>query len=105
SADELKVIKTPKNKIYTKKFLVSGKVIRVGYMNYIKRQALRRGLSGYSRRKGIDIEVVIIGDSTDELNKFIEVCYKGSKKSAVENVKESSLQLIEPPYKLGYEIR
>lgn len=105
AADELKVIKAPKNEMYVKKFIVSGKVIKVGYMNFIRRQALRKGFSGYSRRAGKDIEVVLYGENQNKLTEFIDVCYKGSKKSVVDNINENDVRSLEKPYKLGFEIQ
>lgn len=104
AAEELKVTKTPSTQMYVKKFLISGNVIKVGYMNFIKRQAHRNGFSGYSKRVGKNIEVVIYGENEVKLDKFIEICKRGSKKSRVDNVVEEKTAVISHPIKLGFQI-
>lgn len=105
SAEEVKITPPPSNKVYSKKYIVSGKVQKVGYMNFIRRQALRKGYYGYSKK--IDdnkIEIIVMSENKDELSQFIEVCYKGSKKSRVEHVTEEDIKIIESPVKIGFQI-
>src|SRR5699024_2970492 len=85
AADEVTIAPAPKQKIYAKQFNVSGKVQKVGYMNFIRRQALKNGLQGYSKIFGDnEIEIVVFGINKQVLDEFIDICYKGSKKSKVE---------------------
>ncbi|WP_339234601.1 acylphosphatase [Oceanobacillus sp. FSL W7-1281] len=105
AADEIKVIKTPMQEMSAKKYTVSGKVNRVGYMNYIKRQALRNNLFGYAKK--IDnntIEVYLISEKKDVMDTFKKFVSKGSKKSIVEQIDEQDLTYANKPRKTGFRI-
>ncbi|GAB3058651.1 acylphosphatase [Virgibacillus ainsalahensis] len=105
AANEVTIASIPEEKIYAKQFNASGKVQKVGYMNFIRRQALKNGLQGYSRKRGDkEIEIVVMGIDKQVLDKFIDICYKGSKKSKVELVKEKEVEIGDKPFKLGFEI-
>lgn len=105
-ADEIKITKPPIGKIYGKRYIVSGKIKNVGYMKWIKRQALLKNLHGYTKYISNDtIEVFVISKDKQLLDDFEERCYKGSKKSKVENV-ESEVVDIKPgtPFEVGFKI-
>lgn len=105
SADEVTISPVPEAKIYGKQYNVSGKVQKVGYMNTIRRQALKNDLHGYSLKRGEnEVEVIVMGPDKKKLDDFIDTCYKGSKKSKVEYVKEKDVEVGRAPYKLGFEV-
>lgn len=105
SADEVTISPVPEAKIYGKQYNVSGKVQKVGYMNTIRRQALKNDLHGYSLKRGEnEVEVIVMGPDKKKLDDFIDTCYKGSKKSKVEYVKEKDVEVEHTPYKLGFEV-
>jgi len=87
AAEEIVVSSIPKGQLNGIKFIVSGKVVKVGYMNWIKRQALLRGFHGFSKIKNGNVEVTIFGPNLDDLENFKKQCFKGSKRSKVEHVK------------------
>src|SRR5699024_5228466 len=93
SVEELKVIENPMCTFYARKFIISGKIRNVGYMNWIRRQALRNGFHGYARKSNDGkLEVIVFGNDYGKLIEFKNVCYKGSKRSFVTNVDEVILQ-------------
>ncbi|WP_339226575.1 acylphosphatase [Oceanobacillus sp. FSL K6-2867] len=108
AADEVKVTMPPIGDIYSKKYIASGKVHKVGYMSWIKRHALKNNLSGYvKKREGDRIEVVIFGtqEQKEIMQQFAELCRKGSKKSRVDNLEEERFELhTDQPLKLGFEL-
>ena len=104
STEEIKIYSILPEPYFSKKYLVSGKVVKVGYMTFIKRRALRQDLFGYAQRVGNDIEVTVIGNNIKELNQFIDVVKKGSRRSKVEKVVPFEAEPIEKPFKLGFFI-
>ncbi|MEC5425927.1 acylphosphatase [Virgibacillus sp. C22-A2] len=106
SADEVRVSSPPNDEIYGRKYIVTGQVEKVGYMNRIRREALKMKLHGFVKKIGENkMEVTVLCKDESEAEKFLDVCYKGSKKSKVNNVE--SLILESPkdsPFKLGFEI-
>lgn len=105
STDSVEVSASPIGLIYGKKIIVSGKVQKVGYMTWIRVQALRRKMSGYAKGfQNGDIEVVILSENLESLEKFESTCYKGSNRSKVEHVVTKELQM-DRPFKLGFEIK
>lgn len=104
ATEEVKVFSISSEQYFVKKYTISGKVTKVGYMNFIKRQAMKQGLFGKARKLGKDIEVVIISTDQAKLDKFSEICKKGSKRSKVEKVIETDAEVLTTPFKLGFEI-
>lgn len=102
--DEIKVSQPIEGEVYGKRYVVEGKVVKVGYMNRMKREALQRNLYGYAKQ--IDkskIEMIIYGTDRDELEAFYKICKKGSKKSKVTNVVSEDL-VINEPIKMGFDV-
>ncbi|MBU9712956.1 acylphosphatase [Evansella tamaricis] len=95
----------PEGLIYGKRYIVSGKLKNVGYMTFIRRQALQKKLNGFTQ-KVCDgkIEVVVFSESEKIVLDFENTCLKGSKKSIVNNLEVEDINPI-PPVKLGFEIR
>lgn len=108
SVDELTISKAPdySEKVYGKQFIVSGKVLKTGYMTYIRKQALKRDMHGYAKKHGNrSIEMTVLGNDKEALDEFFKICKKGSKKSSVENVQMSDINVDGIPFQMGFEIR
>lgn len=104
STEEIKVMQPPMGGLYGKKYIATGKVQRVGYMNRIRRQALRKNLMGFAQKKGRDkVEVSVFSKDEESVEKFMEDCKTGSKKSKVKHVEKEILPM-DKPYKVGFEI-
>lgn len=103
AVDEIAVANRPNKDILGKKYIVTGKVNRVGYMNWIKRRALRFGLNGYVKQINRNtIEVFVVSDNKKKVLDFKKECYNGSKRSVVKNVEVQDWDV--DLYKLGFEI-
>src|SRR5699024_11049525 len=104
AAEVIEVPKSPSGYIYAKKYTASGKVQNVGYMNWIRRQALKRNLSGYSQKlEDNKVEIVVASTNQKDVDEFVELCYKGSKKSRVDDVLQQQWK-IDNPLKIGFEM-
>lgn len=102
-AQEVLVPDAPNGKLYAKRYVISGKVQGVGYRNWIRRQAGKYNLHGYTRNlKNGFVVVVVAGDDKGKINKFKSICYKGPKKAKVTNIKEYDWNT---QIKSGFEIR
>src|SRR5690625_4822179 len=104
AADEIEVSQSLSGLIYGKKYVASGKVQKVGYMNWIRRQALKKKLIGYAKKLDDNkIEIVVVGTNQKDVDDFVEQCYNGSKKSKVDNVMHEKWEKNKP-LKVGFEI-
>ena len=67
--------------------VVTGRVQGVGFRDYVQRQAVRRGLSGFVRNRddGRSVEVVAEGDGSS-LSDFTEALHKGPGLARVDAV-------------------
>ncbi|WP_152656807.1 acylphosphatase [Oceanobacillus sp. CFH 90083] len=105
AVDDLVIADAPLNELFTKKYVVSGKVRKVGYVTYIRKQALRLNLIGsvelVNNRK---VEITVVSDNRSKLDDFVKYVKRGSKKSIVKEVYEESIQKNEVPIKLGFHI-
>src|SRR5699024_6346231 len=106
AAEEILVSKPPIGKLYGKKYTVAGKVRKVGYTHWIKRQALRRNLLGFVNRAGKNrVDVLVISKDKEKVDQFIEQCKKGSKRSRVDQVEEQEVNVDTlQPLKYGFEV-
>lgn len=106
AAEEITVTKPPNGKLYCKKYIITGKLYKVGYMTWIKRQALKNNLIGYiSQKVKNEVEIVVMNTDKNEVDKFKEQCSKGSRKSKVKSVDEEIFDLgNQDTYKVGFEI-
>lgn len=106
ATDEVVISKAPVKNELIKRIVLTGKLKKVGYMNFIRRQALHRGLHGKIQHLDDNtIEIKIWNANDENMEGFIEVCKKGSKKSKVKDVQVSELrENVETPRKLGFHI-
>lgn len=103
ATEEIKISKTPSDRYYVKKYYVTGKVHKVGYMTFIQRKALRLGLFGEAKKSGEGVEVTVIGTEPEILEQFKEICYKGSRRSKVEEITETQTEIMKGPFQIGFK--
>lgn len=103
SLEQLEVANAPVGELYAKRYVVSGKVQKVGYRKWIRKQAIAKGLHGYTRNLNNGKVVVVVG-AVDRaiVDDFKRVCYEGPSRAEVTEVKE---YLWETQIKVGFEIR
>lgn len=102
SADKVQVITPPVGKLYSKKYIVSGDVQKVGYRNVIRKEAIARDLHGHTENlEDGSVEVLVAGVDKQIVEEFKEVCWKGSERSNVQEVKEYEWG---KPVKIGFEV-
>lgn len=103
SASSVEVTRPPLGKLYGKKYIVSGKVQKVGYRKWIRREALKRNLHGYTENlEDGDVVVVVTSTSPDDVREFKSVCLQGPSKA---EVKEVEVYDWNAPVKIGFEIK
>lgn len=102
-AQEIVITDAPKGKLYSTRYIVSGKVQKVGYRAWIRRQANKCDLHGYTRNlKNGKVVVVVASNDLEKLKEFKNICYEGPKKAKVENVQELDWN---SSINIGFEIR
>lgn len=105
-ANQLKKIEitdAPVGELYAKRYLVSGKVQKVGYRIWVENQAIAHGLHGYTRNLKNGNVVVVVGSVNENVvDEFRDVCFKGPKRARVDNVKDFIWQ---NEIKVGFEIK
>ena len=67
--------------------IVTGRVQGVGFRDYVQRQAVRRGLTGFvrNRQDGHSVEVLAAGDESS-LSEFAETLHQGPGLARVDHV-------------------
>lgn len=99
--DKIELPLPPVGDSYGKIYIASGKLDKVGYMKWIKKQALRNNLNGYVKKlQNGDVKIFVSG-SKNKVDKFKEKCWKGSLKSVVNDVIEKSW-IIQHPIQVGF---
>ncbi|WP_096190298.1 acylphosphatase [Evansella halocellulosilytica] len=98
---ELEISPPPSGELVSKKYIVSGKVQKVGYRKWIKRQALAYKLHGYVENLDNGDVLVVASGTNDAVNEFKFICSEGPEKAIVENVTECE---YEKPIKIGFHI-
>lgn len=102
-AQELTLTNAPSGKLHTARYIVSGKVQKVGYRAWVKRQAISKGLHGYTRNLKNGKVVVVVGShDKNEVENFKKVCSIGPSRAEVETIRKLDWNA---PIKLGFEIR
>lgn len=102
-AKKISLLDAPIGELYTLRFIISGKVQKVGYRQFIRKKAIQNGLHGFAKNlKNGDVEVLVGGSSKDTIKEFKQICLKGSERSKVEEVKETNWEGF---IKLGFEIK
>src|SRR5690625_2559712 len=75
-------------KLYKTRYIVSGKVQKVSYRHWIRRQAVRKGLHGYTRNLKNGNVIVVVGGEEKKVKDFKKICKQGSRRAKVKEVKE-----------------
>lgn len=105
-ANQLKKVEitdAPIGKLYAKRYIVSGKVQKVGYRIWAENQAIARGLHGYTRNlKNGKVVVIVGGLDIGVVDNFKELCQDGPTRAKVDEVKEF---IWEKEIKAGFEIK
>lgn len=99
---QLTLTNTPSGTFSTARYIIQGKVQKVGFRKWVRKQAIQNGLHGYTRNLDKDKVVVVVGGNEKAVEKFEKLCAKGPAKSNVEKVNKLDWKL---PIKLGFEIR
>ncbi|GAB3789621.1 acylphosphatase [Virgibacillus kimchii] len=100
---EIRVPSIPYKKTTLKKFVISGKVQKVGYRIWLRKQAHGLKLNGFvENKKNGDVKVVVAGndESLKQFKSIIET--EACKKARVTKVVEKEWN---KPIKVGFEIR
>ncbi|UOE93822.1 acylphosphatase [Alkalihalobacillus sp. LMS39] len=101
TAVEVQVSPAPMGKVYGKCYTLSGNVQKVSFHQWIKKEAINRGLHGYiNNLMNGEIEVVIAGSDKEEVAYFKELMIQ-SPKAKVKEIHEESWK---NPVKIGFEI-
>ncbi len=102
AAEVIKIGSCPIGKLFSKKYIISGRVQKVGYRKWITRKARECDLHGYTRnlRNG-KVEVLVAGAKEYVVNDFKDICFIGPKKARVENIQEKEWK---KPLEIGFKI-
>jgi len=100
---EYQVTDAPPGKLYAKRYVISGKVQKIGFRNWIRKEARKRELHGYTRnlRNG-KVVVVVASEDESQVNSFKKVCKKGPNRAKVDNIAE---YVWDKQIAIGFEIR
>ncbi|ALX49944.1 acylphosphatase [Lentibacillus amyloliquefaciens] len=103
SVKALELTNAPVGKLFAKRYVISGKVQDVGFRRWLQKQAVARGLHGYTRNLRNGKVVVVVGD-TDKanVNAFKDICYEGPVQAEVSDIQE---YFWDKQIKIGFEIR
>ena len=101
-AEEITMSDAPSGKFYKTRYIISGKVQKVGFRKWIKTRAVKAGLSGYTRNLKNGNVVVVVGGNEKKVEEFQKQCKKGPRKAVVKKVQALEWDSI---IKLGFEIR
>src|SRR5699024_3044668 len=89
--------------LHAMRYTVTGKLNKVGYIKWLKRQASLNNLHGYGKKlSNRKIEVVAASDDLEKLNKFEKLCIKGPKWAKVDHV---SSDIWNKEIMFGFEIQ
>lgn len=102
-AKEMTLRNIPIQKLIKKRFIIKGKVQKVGYRRWVRKKAVKNNIHGYIRNlKNGNVVVVAVSDNIVDLNEFKRLCSIGPRRAKVIEVKELSWN---KPIKTGFEIR
>jgi|SRR5690625_537209 len=102
TALEVEVAPAPMGKLYIKKYIVTGDVQRHIYHNWLKKQAIDRGLNGYVKNMVFDeIEIVVASTDKAEVDNFKNVIKEYPQGSNVGKIIEENW---DEPVTVGFEI-
>lgn len=93
----------PQEKLFSKKYIVSGDVLDIGYHRGLRKQAFERYLHGYimTLEEG-DIEIVVGGTEPEMVDDFKNAFWEDEERG---QVFEIQVEDYEEPIKVGFEIK
>ncbi|MCT1905332.1 acylphosphatase [Oceanobacillus sojae] len=101
TASEVAVSPPPVEPYIAKKYIITGKVQKVGYRRWIRKKAIEADLFGYAKNLiNGNVEIVIAG-AEDKVIRFKEICKQGPKGSKIEKLLEEPWKT---PLKVGFEM-
>lgn len=93
----------PQEKLYAKKYTVSGNVQEIGYHRGLRKQAFERNLHGYIMNlESGDIEVVVAGCDQEMIDDYKNAFFEDEERGQVDQIEES---IYKEPIKVGFEIK
>ncbi|MEJ8766705.1 acylphosphatase [Oceanobacillus sp. HCA-5259] len=102
TAKTVYVSPAPTGKVFGKKYIVYGKLQKVGYKVWIKRQALLHRLNGFMEDlEDGGIAIVVASPKKEDVVNFKEICEKGNGRAKITNIIEEN---FDEPVKIGFEI-
>ncbi|WP_019378058.1 acylphosphatase [Virgibacillus halodenitrificans] len=97
------VTPSPMDKIYSKKYTVSGEVQDLGYHRGLRKHAFERYLHGFVMNlENGDIEVVVAGTDPEMVDDFKNGLWEDEERATVIEVQEAT---YDEPIKVGFEIK
>src|SRR5699024_5215725 len=98
----LEVKRAPTGPFYGKEIIVSGKVQRVGFRTWAKKQALGRDLHGnIENLKDGRVRIRVMGTDQEQLDSFEASCHSGPRRAKVEEVEVNEWN---KPLQIGFEL-
>lgn len=102
AALEVEVAPAPQGPLYLRKYTVYGDVQRYRYHEWLKREAIKRGLHGYVKSNVFDeIEVVVAGTDKNKVLEFKKVIKGYPQGSKIAKIEEEN---YDEPVTVGFEI-
>ena len=100
---QTKISNPLRDKVYGKRYIVSGDVLNVGYHRGLRKRAFENKISGYvKRREDERIDVVVMGNDPDIINNFEQAILSDPERSSVEHIE---VEEWTKPVKIGFEIK
>lgn len=101
-AQEFKVPNVPQGELVLTRFIVSGKIQRVGYASWVRRQARELNVHGYAKHLRNNTVVIVVCGTKENINKFRTlITQKSIKKFGISRVIEKERST---PVAIGFEI-
>lgn len=103
TASDVNVIRPPIGKFHSRRYIVSGKFNTRSYRQYIRHEAIKRDMHGYTELTDDDKVIVVIGSPDEvEVIQFKDICLAETKNINITHVED---ELWNIPIKLGFETK
>lgn len=73
---------------YSVRLLIEGKVQKVGYREWVRREAVALGIHGWVRNKHDGTVEALFNGDVHTVKNFIQHCYRGPSLAQVKRIKE-----------------
>lgn len=101
TAQNVDVIKPPPGELFGKKYVITGEFNQRQFASYIFRQARLFEMHGHIEiKEDKSMELIIVGESMQEVMKFKDYCYEAAMEGTIEDIQESDW---DKPIKIGFE--